>query len=148
MSHTSTIRSIKITSVTALRAAVAELQDKGVKVSLLENAVPRGFYANQAGMGTADFVLKLADSRYDVGLYKAEDGSYEARTDFFGGLVENVLGAKACTPESREQARLGRLFQLYGVHAAMETARKKGHTVMRRQHEDGKITLEITGAGL
>lgn len=148
MSHTSTVKSIKIQSVTALRAAVAELAQSGVRCSLVENAVPRAFYDNQAGMGKADFVVKLDAAKYDIGLYKTADGSYEARTDFFGGSVAQSLGAPASCPETREQAQMGKLFQMYGVHAATEAARKKGHMVRRVNKQDGTIALEVTGPGL
>ena len=148
MSHTATVKSIKIISVNALRAAVQELAQSGVKVQLIEKATPRAYYAGQAGMGPADFVLQLQDAPYDVGLYRCEDGSYEARTDFFRGHVERVLGAAATRPETQEQARLGKLFQLYGVHAATESARKQGHMVRRINAPDGRVRLEVTGPAL
>ena len=43
---------------------------------------------------------------------------------------------------------MGKLFQLYGVHAAMEAARRKGHMVRRINREDGRVALEVTGPGL
>ena len=100
-------------------------------------------------MGEAPYVISLPGAAYDIGLYLSEDGrGYETRTDFFGGSVERLLGTKATSPESREQARMGKLFQLYGVHAATEAARRKGHSVRRVTGTDGKIKLEITGSGL
>lgn len=147
MSHTATVKSIKIQSVTALRAAVAEMAASGIKCSLIENATPRAYFANQAGMGKADFVLKLDDSPYDVGLYKTDDG-YEARTDFFAGHINKVIGGVCRNPDAREQAQMGKLFQMYGVAAATEAARKKGHMVRQIARQDGTIALEITGAGL
>ena len=149
MSHTATVKSIKIQSINALRATIAELAASGIRCSLIENETPRAYYQNQAGMGQANFVIRLDDAPYDIGLYKTADGKgYEARTDFFAGHVERILGAKATTNESRDQARMGKLFQLYGVHAATEAARMKGHMVRRINGQDGKIKLEITGAGL
>lgn len=148
MSHTATVKSIKITSLTALRSAVAELAQNGTRCSLIENSTPRAYFSNQAGMGQADFVLKLDASPYDIGLYKTEDGSYEARTDFYAGHIEKVLGAKACSVESAAQAKMGKLFQMYGIHAATEAARKKGHMVKRVNKEDGRVLLEVTGPNL
>lgn len=148
MSHTATVKSIAIQSITALRAAITELAQTGVQCSLLENATPRAYYPNQSGMGKADFVVKLDACPYDIGLYKTAEGTYEARTDFFAGHIEKVLGAKATTPGNADQARMGKLFQMYGVHAAMEAARKKGHMVRRINREDGRIALEVTGPGL
>lgn len=148
MSHTSTISAVKILSVSALRAAVDELNASGVRCSLTEGGKPRAYYDNQQGLGEADFVLQLPGANYDVGLYKSEDGSYEARTDFWGGSVAACLGAAPSKPENAEQAKLGRLFQLYAIHATTEQAVRKGLTVRRTAGENGKIKLVLTGAGL
>lgn len=149
MSHTSTIKAVKIQSISALQATIAELNTKGIRCSLVPNATPRAYFANQEGMGSADFVIKLDDSPYDIGLYKDETGAFEARTDFFGNHINKLLGGKATTPERREQAQMGKLFQLYGVHAAMEQARRKGHTVRRIDDTaTDTVKLVLTGAGL
>lgn len=148
MSHTSSISAIKIVSVSALRAAVTELASQGIKCSLIENAVPRAYFTNQTGMGKADFVLKLDAAKYDIGLYKQDDGSYEARTDFYGGTVEAVLGGKATNAERTDQAKLGKLFQAYGLHVTMDEARRKGLSCKRVVKEDGTIRLVLTGASL
>lgn len=147
MSHTSTVKSIKIQSVTALRSAIQELAQSGIACSLVENATPRAYFDSQAGMGKADFVIKLDHSKYDIGLYKTDVG-YEARTDFYGNHINAVLGAPASCAETREQAQMGKLFQMYGIHAATEAARKKGHMVRRIAKPNGTVALEITGAGL
>lgn len=148
MSHTATVKSTKIVSITALRSAITELAATGIRCSLIENTKPRAFYPDQPGMGLAPFVLKLDQSPYDIGLYKTEDGSYEARTDWYGGHIDKILGAQATSAESRDQARMGKLFQMYAVHAATEAARKKGHMVRRVAQADGRITLEVTGPNL
>lgn len=145
MSHTSAVKSIAITSVEALRAAVTELNAMGVKCSLLADATPRAFYADQKGLGKADFVLKLDNSRYDVGFYKSKDGGYEVRTDFWGQDVKGQLGAPASDKGKQEQAQLGKLFQAYGIHAAMIEARKKGYMATRQKGADGVEKVVITG---
>ena len=99
-------------------------------------------------MGKADFVIRLDNAKHDVGLYKDADGGYEARTDFWGGSVAACLGAPARSPETAQQAQMGKLFQMYGIHAATEAARKKGHMVRRIAKQDGTIALEITGSNL
>jgi hypothetical protein len=145
MSHTSTIKAIKIQSITALQAAIAELNQMGVRLTLAPNATPRAYFPNQPGLGKADYVIQLADAKYDIGLYKDGDNGYEARTDFWAGSVEGILGAPARTPENALQAKMGRLFQMYGVMATMEQCRRKGQTVRRLTKQDGTIALEITG---
>ena len=144
MSHTTSIKAIKIQSITALQSAIEELRQSGVAVSLIPNATPRAYSANQAGMGKADFVVKLDQAQYDVGLYKTNDG-YEARTDFWMGSVQKVLGGAPRSKENTEQAKMGKLFQMYGVHATMEQCRRKGQSVRRTVKQDGTIALEITG---
>lgn len=151
MSHTSTIKAIKIVSISALRSAVEELASSGVKCSLLENATPRAYSRGQAGMGKADFVLKLDDCPYDVGFYKQGEGKdqhYEARTDFWQGHVARILGAPASKAENAEQAQMGKLFQKYAINAATEEARRKGLQVRRQTGDDGSIKLVLTGASL
>lgn len=148
MSHTATVSAIKIVSIPALRAAVADLAASGVRCELRENHTPRAYYKDQAGLGQADYVLVLHDSKYDVGFYKQADGAYRASTDFFNRQVENVLGAQASAPELTEQARMGKLFQNYSVHVTMETAKKQGHMVTRHQRADGTIALTLTSASM
>lgn len=149
MSHTSSISAIKITSISALQAAVTELQQRhNIRCALVANATPRAYFPNQSGMGQADYVLQLQDAKYDIGFYKDKDGAYEARTDFWGQHVEKILGAKATDPAREQQAKLGKLFQSYGVHAAMEAARKQGHQVRRVEGKDGAVRLEVYGPNL
>ena len=141
MSHVTKIAGIKITQISALRTAVAELAKTGTKISLLENAVPRAYTAGQ--MKRADFVISIPDASFDIGLYKQADGSYEAQTDFYNGGVERVLGAQPTKKENAQQAKLGKLFQLYGIAAATEQAVKKGYTVRRQAGKDGEIKLVL-----
>lgn len=143
MSHTTTIKAIAIVDVEALRAAVAELAQSGMKISLQDGGTPRAYFNNQKGMGAADFVIKLGDAPYDIGVYKNEAGTYELRTDFWGGSVERVLGAQASSAEKRDQAKLGKLYQMYGVHATLRQARKQGYSARRHVAADGTIKVEL-----
>lgn len=146
MSHTTAIKGISIQNIAALRAAIDELNTIGIKCSLIEDATPRAFYPDQKGLGKADFVIKLDASRYDVGLYKNADGAYEARTDFWAGEVAKVLGGKATAPEHAQQAQMGKLFQMYGIHAATLEARRTGKMVRRVTNEEtGQVKLVLTG---
>ncbi len=146
MSHTTAIKGIMIQNIAALRATIEELNEKGIKCSLLENEIPRAYYQNQQGLGKADFVIKLDAARYDIGLYKNDAGAYEARTDFWGGDVAKILGGKASAPEHQEQSQLGKLFQTYGIQAATMEARRQGKMVRRVTNEEtGDIKLVLTG---
>lgn len=145
MSHTSTIKGIKITNIAALEAALKELTENGTKLTLIKDATPRAFYPDQKGLGKADYVIKIHAAPYDIGLYKQDDGSYEPRTDFWQKHVEKVLGVPAASPEKADQAKLGKLFQMYAVCAATAVARSQGKMVRRINGTDGKVKLEITG---
>lgn len=144
MSHTTTIDAVAITDVDALKAAIKELKDNGIRCDLLENKKPRAYSANQEGMAhPADFVLHLHDSPYDVGLYKNEDNAYEARTDLWNNHVAKILGVPAGPGESKEQAALGKLFQTYAIHAATRKAVQQGYNVTRVTKEDGSVQLRV-----
>lgn len=147
MSHTSTISTVTIVDVHALRAAVQELKDKqGVNLTLEEDAMPRAYYGSgrQPGMEeNAPFVLRLHDARYDVGLYRnAEDNGYEARCDLYDGGIQAALGVQSseCT---RSEAALGKLYNLYSVHAATRAAAAQGHQVQRIDKENGEVQLVV-----
>lgn len=145
MSHTTAIESVVITDLDALRAAVVELQKNGVRCSLVEKSTPRAYFQQQAGMGPADFVLKLDDSPYDVGLYKDEaKGGYVARTDLWGGNVARVLGAPAQQGEAPAQAAMGKLYQTYALNAATRQAARQGYKVRRQVKPDGTVQLVMT----
>lgn len=146
MSHTTAIDNIVFSDIAALTAAVNELNTKGVKCSLVKGGVPRAYYANQAGMGVADYVLKLDGCQYDVGFYhdKAKNGLV-AKTDLFANHVAGVLGVRAGTGESSAQAALGKLNQTYAIHAATRRAVQQGMTVRRVNNQDGSVRLVVGG---
>lgn len=153
MSHTTSIKSIKIMDIAALRAAVNALANNGVNISLQEGGKPRAYYSTQEGMGAADFVIRLPGAAYDIGLYKDKDGSYEARTDFHrpwdkskGCAVEDVLGVKASDSDKVAQAKLGKLYAEYAAQATIMKARAAGYTGIRRvMQKDGseKIIMNL-----
>jgi hypothetical protein len=145
MSHTSTIDSVRIVDINALRAALRELSTKhGVPCELVENATPRAYFPDQAGLGHAPYVIRLNNCQYDVGLYPHEDGrGFSARTDLWMGYVSDQLGAQTRKGESAEQGALGKLFNLYGVHAAMRVAARNGQSVRRIDKEDGSVQLVV-----
>lgn len=125
-----------------------ELNEKmGVKCVLKEDAVPRAYYpaGQQQGMGKAPFVLELTNSRYDIGFYPDGNGGYEARTDFWNGYVQKEVGVQACSTASVEQAKMGKLFQAYGVAVSIEQARKQGYNVRRVEGKDGAVQLLVSG---
>lgn len=147
MSHTTTIKSVKITDINALRAAVADLQAQGVKCSLKENVRPRMYYGNQHGV--CPFVLHLEGSRYDVGFDKQKDGSYVPVFDEWQGHVGGQIGATCPmpnSPEGRAQHAIGRMLQGYAKHAAMNAALAQGYMVESCEtDEKGNVNLVLAG---
>lgn len=144
MSHTSEISAVAIVDIGALEATVAELKASGIQCSLLKNAKPRAYYDNQQGMGVAPFVLKLDQSRYDVGFYPNETGGYVARTDLFGGDIQRLLGTVKGEKETVQQAALGKLYQGYAINATVRQAAKQGYRVQRSLKSDGTVQLTLT----
>lgn len=147
MSHTTTVDAVEIKDIGALQAAVAELKANGIQCDMLENQIPRAYYATQAGMNkAAPHVLKLHNSRYDVGFYpKGETGTYEARCDLWGGDIAKNLGVQAEEGVSSEQAALGKLLNMYSVHAVTRKATQQGYRVNRVAKDNGAVQLQITG---
>lgn len=153
MSHTTEIDDVVISDIKALEAAIAELNAKGARCQLIKNAAPRAFYENQKGLEKTDYVIRLADSRYDVGLYKVPGkAGYRARADMFAGDVARVLGCGCSTdfigidPSPQEsRLMLGKLYQTYAIHAAIRSSVAKGYTVRRVDNKDGSVRLVVTG---
>ena len=129
MSHTTTIKSVPITDIAALQAAVAELKAKGVNLELIQDAVPRMYFADQHGK--CDYVVQLNDSRYDVGFAKQPDGTYLPVLDTWAGEVRRNIGARCPLNDYADQGlhAVGQLMQLYSKHAAINAAVSEGHTV-------------------
>lgn len=145
MSHTTEITDIVFNDIEALKLAVGELRRNGIDCELKQKATARAYYPDQSGMaGEMDYVLRLKGAPYDVAFVKTDDGKgYAARTDLWNGNVERVLGATAREGESKEQAALGKLNQMYAVHAATRQAAKQGFSVRRVTKPDGSIQLVI-----
>lgn len=152
MSHTSSIASVPITDINVLRAAIEELARNGMSIRLETGGTPRAYFNNQAGMGKAAYVVRIPQADFDIGLYPIEGGKgYEARTDFFGGSVERCLGGTPTNAKDSQnliQAKLGKLYQMYGVHQATKAAQAKGYMVRRVAGPNDQIKLVVTGAHL
>ncbi|MCK5307055.1 MAG: hypothetical protein KAJ73_00450 [Zetaproteobacteria bacterium] len=145
MSHTTTIGTILFADIGALQGAIKELKSQGIQCKLLENAAPRAYSANQSGMGKAPYVVNLPNADYDIGLYPSESGEgLEPRTDFYRGSVQRELGAEHVKPgEDTEQAKIGKLVQMYAIHAAERKAVQQGMQVTRVPTDNGGLQLKI-----
>ena len=144
MSHTTTVRSVKITEIDALRQAIAEIAAEGIAVELVENAVPRMYYGNQHGK--CDYVIKLKNSQYDVGLERQRDGSFVPVFDEYAGHIAKQLGAKRSRRGNENSAEhaIGNLLQKYAVNAAKNAALGQGLIIEScTVDEENRVSLVI-----
>jgi hypothetical protein len=148
MSHTTTLKALVFRDVDAMRAAVADLVQKGIKCRLVENEQPRMYYAAQHGK--CAYVLKLDDGRYDVGFDKQPDGTFLPVFDEWQGYVANALGATGVdcnTAEERAMKAIGQFSQSYATHAAINQAVMQGYSVDSVEtDEQGNVHLMLAVA--
>lgn len=150
MSHTTTIQGINITDTNAIRKAVDNLRARGVNISLAENATPRMYYEHQAReVGVCDFVLKLPEAAYDVGLKKQEDGTFAPIFDEWAGSVSNQIGGQCAIPQTAEEKSMwaiGAFSQEYNKEAAIAAAQAQGYSVQSATTDaDGNVNLVFAG---
>ncbi|MCF1459296.1 MAG: DUF1257 domain-containing protein [Shewanella sp.] len=143
MSHTTTIKGVELHDRHALQRAIDMLnQERGLNLQIIDNAKPRAYYTNQAGMsGEAEMVIKCG-GRYDVGLYRNEQGVIEPRFDAWGGDISKELG-NGSTKSHIDH--IGGLLQEYSIAAATIAAENSGQYVNRVKGEDGSVRLTVTG---
>jgi hypothetical protein len=130
MSHTTTLKTVKIQDIAALQEAVEFLKVRGLEAELLQDVQPRMYYGNQ--YGKCDYVLRLKNSPYDVGFAKQKDGSYSPVFDSWAGHLQKQIGnPSSCkvptTAEEREAAAVSSLLNAYGVHAAKRQLEQEGY---------------------
>jgi hypothetical protein len=148
MSHTTKIDGVSINNPAIIRKAVENLQKRGVNVRLKQNQQPRMYYAHQAAeVGPCDYLLELPGSRYDVGLKKAQDGSYDVLFDEWGNDVSRQIGAQCPMPGTEKERSLwavGQFMQEYAKEAAINTAQNQGYMVDDvTMDADGNVNLVL-----
>lgn len=141
MSHNTTIGSIFFANEYALRAAAEELKERGVDCSMIEEAMPRAYSAGQSEK--APLVLRLNQSRYDVGFYPTEQG-LEARCELWGDDIANQIGEAPEGDVTPEQAAISKLRRAYANQVITTTFTQQGHTVGHTGNDDGSFDLEVT----
>jgi hypothetical protein len=145
MSHVTTLKGVQIKDVAAMRAAVAELKAKGINCDLLENAKPRMYYDHQSH--NRPFVLRLGDSRYDVGFVPQDDGTYAPEFDEWDRQVTRQIGATCPLPDTKEgrvQHCIGQFLQGYAKHAAMNAAMSQGYIIEGSTTDaEGNVHLQL-----
>lgn len=146
MSHVTHLKGVLIKDVKAMKAAVADLNRKGIKCSLIENSKPRVHGMDQSPM--CEYVLKL-NGAYDVGFKKQADGSFEPVFDTYQNHVGNQIGATCPMPNTaggKQQHQMGQFLQAYAEHAARNQAVAQGYMVESASTDaDGNVNLVLTG---
>ncbi len=146
MSHTTHIKSVAITDMAALSAAVEGLKAKGIKCDLVQDQKPRMYFGNQHGK--CDYVLKLHDCPYDVGFDKQADGSYVPVFDEWAGNIKKQLGVnmKCDNANDRTLTHIGQLMQGYATEAATNAAIAQGYYVESSEIDaQGNVQLIVQG---
>lgn len=127
MSHTTKVTSVPFKDMSAVRTAVEELNRQGVKCRLVEKEKPRMYYTTQHGV--CDYVVRLEESPYDVGLEKEKNGTYSLVFDSWQGHIARHLAPKVPVAKDSPIKPVARLVQEYSKAAAVNVARSKGHVV-------------------
>lgn len=151
MSHVTKLTGIVIADIGAVRQAVAELNQQGINVRMVENAKPR--VHGYDSVETCDYVLKL-DGAYDVGLKRNAEGNYEPVLDVYQGHVGKYLGATCPAPgtaayrsQEHTQHEIGRFLQTYSKHVAMNAAMAAGHVIESCDVDtDGNVQIVLAVA--
>jgi hypothetical protein len=151
MSHVCTI-SIRIKSLDALKAAVAELgaewregqtRYKWYGHSVGDTPLPEGMTV--ADLGKCSHAIHVPGVNYEIGVVRNKDGDgYTLACDFFGGYGEHDGGKLL----QKFGEGCQKLTQIYAVQLTTLAAKKKGLTVARSLQADGKIALTISGGRL
>ena len=137
----------------AFESACQAMRQKGVVFDVIKNATPRMYYSEQAAqVGQCDMVLRLKNSRYDVGFKRQDNGDLVPVFDGWDNDIRNTgIGtAAACpipnSPAAQEQAHIGSFMQEYSKHAAINAATANGYMVesVETNPETGEQTLVLT----
>ena len=153
MSHNVTISDIKITDIDALEAACAELRSKGVKISLHKDATYLAYDSSQTKV--YPYVIKMEESKYDIGFEKTSDGAYVPVFDPFAGQIQRVVGLDRNSVQNLDllnacavndpKVHIGKLMQTYGLCKAEAEAGQHGYTTQRVNSDGGQVQLVVTG---
>ena len=150
MSHTSKV-GLNIVNEKDIRGAVELLKNQGVEIELIEDAIPRMYFKHQeTETGECDFVLKLNNSRYDVGLkYNHKTKKYDAEYDPWGDDIKNVIGYTDdiselnLSPDEIEMTNISKFMVAYTTCALTdEMAMLNNEEVMMSVNENGETVLQ------
>jgi hypothetical protein len=139
MSHTVKVKSVVIRSVSALRAAVSELNSKGIVCELLNDQKPRMYFDGQHGK--CELVLRMQGCKYDVGFEKQKDGTYTPVMDTWSNYLKDVIGDKRVEGDA---GHIAKFLRAYTKAATIEAATEAGYMIESvDEHVDGSCVVNI-----
>ena len=125
---------LKLTNLEAIKRALADLELAYSEAEQGQAATVRGYRGQ-----TMEAELSVDMGRYDVGVCKAEDGTWELVSDWWG--IETTKGITE--EEFKEQ-----LYQRYQYHNVKIACEAKGYTVDEEvNEEDGTVRLVVSKWG-
>ena len=147
MSHVTTIDTVPIKDIDAVKKAVKELKKLGVSCELLKDSRPRMYFNSHEEL--CDYVIKLNESPYDIGLRRKEDeGKFKEYELIFDGYKNHICKLVGYTDKKQDEDKhlrhVGQFTKLYSKHATINQAKKQGYRVTTKQNKDGSLNLVLT----
>jgi uncharacterized protein DUF1257 len=119
---------LKITNLEALKRALADLKHTFTEATAAEQVAVRGWKGQKMAAE-----LSIDMGKYDVGVVKAADGTYELVADWWG--VETTRGIM-------EKEFVEELNQRYAYQRVVMACEDQGYTMEEQKNEeDGTISL-------
>jgi hypothetical protein len=121
---------LKMTNLQAIKKALADMQLKFTEAEDNQSVNVRGYRGDKL-----QAAISIDMGRYDVGIVKSQDNTYEVTADWWG--VETTKGVS----EAEFQDQLAQRYQYHNVKQACE---EKGYAVEEElNEEDGSIRLVV-----
>jgi hypothetical protein len=121
---------LKMTNLEAIKKALEDLAVPFVAETQGQAAVVRGYRGQ-----TLDAAIKIDMGKYDIGVVRADDGTFDLVADWWG--VETTKGVS-------EEEFKNQLSQRYAYHNVKIACEAKGYTVEEETNEeDGTINLVV-----
>jgi hypothetical protein len=121
---------LKLTNLTAIKAALEELEYNFAEAEEGQHVMVRGWRGQQA-----EAVVGINMGKYDIGVVLNADGTYTLQADWWG--VETSKGVS-------EAEFVKKLSQRYQYHNVMQACEAKGYTLEEEEvEEDGTVKLYV-----
>ena len=121
---------LKMTNLSALKQALADMQLKFTEAEQGQSVMVRGYRGDKL-----QAAISIDMGRYDIGVIANHDGTYDITADWWG--VETTKGVS-------EEEFKNALNQKYQYHNVKQACEAKGYAVEEEvNEEDGSIRLVV-----